>query len=84
MNLLVNDYLQLPFRNDVFDFVFDFGCFHHVGIGGRFTFIDGINRIIKPEGKYLLVCFSDKNSYAWNHFSENQIIELFRNHFRML
>ena len=32
----------------------------------------------------LTVCFSDKNGSAWNHFTENQIVELFRNQFRIL
>lgn len=83
MLLLVADFLAFPFVNEGFDFVFDFGCFHHVDVEDRNSFIRGVHRILKSEGTYLIVCFSHKNGPAWNHFMEEQIIELFQDHFEM-
>lgn len=79
----VENFLKLPFENKEFDFVFDMGCFHHVKVKDRDTFIKGVHRVLKKDGSYLMVCFSYRNGPAWNHFTEEQIIQLFSNHFEI-
>jgi ubiquinone/menaquinone biosynthesis C-methylase UbiE len=81
INLLVGDNLRLPFKSEEFDFAFDFGCFHHVKPDNRTTFITGVHRVLKPKSAYFLVCFSDKNGPAWNHFRKQQIVNLFTGYF---
>ncbi len=83
LNLLVADFLRLPFRSNEFDFVFDFGCFHHVERDDRKTFIKSVYRVLRPKGKYLLVCFSHRNGKAWNHFTKEQILKLFGKYFKI-
>lgn len=83
MNLLVGSFLALPFKDGTFGFVFDMGCFHHVETGNRETFIRGVNRVLKPAGTYFLTCFSYRNGSAWNHFTKEQIIELFGDSFNI-
>ncbi len=83
MNLLVGDFVNLPFRREEFDFTFDFGCFHHVEANNRTAFIKGVCRVLKPQGTYSLVCFSYKNGPAWNHFTKEQIFELFEDYFEI-
>lgn len=73
----VEDFLNLPFEDAEFDFVFDMGCFHHVRVKDRGAFIRGVHRVLKKEGSYLMVCFSHKNGPAWNHFTRGQLIQLF-------
>lgn len=79
----VQNFLNLPFEDEEFDFVFDMGCFHHVKVKDRSTFIRGIHRVLKKGGSYLMVCFSYRNGPAWNHFTKEQIIQLFSNHFKI-
>jgi len=79
----VQNFLNLPFDDEEFDFVFDMGCFHHVKVGDRDTYIKGVHRVLKRGGQYLMVCFSYRNGSAWNHFTKEQIIKLFSNYFRM-
>jgi SAM-dependent methyltransferase len=83
INILIGDFVSLPFTDEKFNFVFDFGCFHHVETGNRAAFIEGVHRIIKSGGTYLMACFSDKNGRAWNHFRREQIVELFGDHFEI-
>jgi ubiquinone/menaquinone biosynthesis C-methylase UbiE len=83
INFLVGNFWSLPFRDKEFDFAFDFGCFHHVEVNHRMTFIKGVYRVLRPKGTYLLVCFSYKNGPSWNHFRKEQILELFRDYFRI-
>ena len=79
----VQDFLELPFEDEEFDFVFDMGCFHHVKPEDRATFINGVHRVLKKRGNYMLTCFSYKNGPAWNHFTRQQLIDLFSSLFEM-
>jgi len=79
----VENFLNLPFGDEEFDFVFDMGCFHHVNVEDRSTFIRGVHRVLKKGGSYLMICFSFKNGPAWNHFTKEQIIQLFSDHFKI-
>ncbi|UCD96300.1 MAG: class I SAM-dependent methyltransferase [Candidatus Bathyarchaeota archaeon] len=81
IGFLVGDFVNLPFRSELFDFVFDFGCFHHVQLNERASFIKGVQTVLKPNGTYLLVCFSYMNGEAWNYFTKEEIVKLFEGSF---
>lgn len=83
IDFLIGDFVSLPFKNEEFGFVFDFGCFHHVEPGNRAAFIDGVSRVLESGGAYLMVCFSNKNGHAMNHFSKEKIVELFGDRFEI-
>lgn len=83
IRLQVENFLSLPFEDEEFNFVFDMGCFHHVKVKDRNVFIRGIHRVLKKGGFYLMVCFSNKNGPAWNHFTKEQILQLFSNLFKI-
>jgi SAM-dependent methyltransferase len=80
----VGSFLDLPHASSVFDFVLDSGCFHHVQPQDREQYISEVRRVLGPGGKYLLICFSDRNGPAWNHFAEEDIGELFSGSFDIL
>ncbi len=81
IDLLNESFIILPFASHEFDFVWDMGCFHHVEIQDRPSFIAGIHRVLKPGGAYMVTCFSYRNGRSWNHFTEQQIVSLFCGHF---
>ena len=81
INFMTQSFVDLSFKDEPFDFVFDMGCFHHVEIVDRTKFINGVHRVLKKGGNYLLTCFSHKNGPAWNHFTEEQLIRLFSGYF---
>jgi ubiquinone/menaquinone biosynthesis C-methylase UbiE len=78
---MAQNFLELPFKDEEFDFIFDMGCFHHVKELDRNTFIKGVHRVLKKTGIYFLICFSYKNGQAWNHFTKGQLIRLFSDYF---
>lgn len=80
----VGSFLDLPQASSEFDFVLDSGCFHHVLPQDRAKYISEVRRVLKPGGKYLLICFSDRNGPAWNHFAEGNLRELFSRFFDIL
>ena len=81
INFLPESFIDLTFSDGEFDFVFDMGCFHHVDVEERAKFIAGVYRVLRECGVYMLTCFSYKNGLGWNHFTRQQIIELFSGHF---
>ena len=83
INFLAESFIDLPFNDEAFDFVFDMGCFHHVGVEERAKFIAGVHRVLKKDGFYMLTCFSYKNGHSWNHFTRQQIVDLFSGHFEL-
>ena len=83
IDLRVQNFLDLVFGDEEFDFVFDMGCFHHVKVEDRHTFIGGVHRVLKKGGDYMLTCFSYRNGKAWNHFTKKQLIDLFSDSFEM-
>jgi SAM-dependent methyltransferase len=83
LDFLIGDFVSLPFKEERFGFVFDFGCFHHADKGDRADFIDGVHRALDSGGTYLMVCFSDRNGSAENHFSRERIVDLFGDRFEI-
>jgi ubiquinone/menaquinone biosynthesis C-methylase UbiE len=79
----VQNFVELPFGNEIFNFVFDMGCFHHVEPIDRSRFINGVHRVLKSSGLYMLTCFSYRNGPAWNHFTKKQLIAFFSKQFRI-
>ena len=83
IKFVLASFVTLPFKDAAFDFVFDMGCFHHVEVEDRPEFIQGVRRILKPKSNYLLICFSERNGRAWNHFTKEQIAEHFSEKFKL-
>lgn len=81
INFLVGSFIDLSFCDGVFDLVWDMGCFHHVAMEERPAFIAGVHRVLKPQGTYMLTCFSSRNGSRWNHFTRQQLIDLFVGYF---
>ncbi len=73
----VGSSVALPYEDGEFDFVFDMGCFHHIHPEDREKFIAGIRRVLKDGGSYFMTCFSRRNGPSWNHFTEEQLREIF-------
>lgn len=84
INLIRSSFVNLSFCSEIFDLIFDMGCFHHVAIEDRISFIEGVSQVTKRNGYYLLTCFSEKNGPSWNHFTENQLIEIFSPFFKIV
>ena len=56
----VGDVLQPPFQ-ELFSFIFDRGCFHHLSNEDKLKYVDTVKKLLRPGGKFFLLCFSDKN-----------------------
>lgn len=83
IDYLVGNAVHLPFHRNVFNFIFDMGCFHHIMPVDRGSYLHGVRRVLMDDGKYLVVCFSSLNGPAWNHFTKKEIREIFSPFFKI-
>ena len=60
-NLQVADAENLPFKDNTFDLVFSFGVLHHTP--NTLKGINEIHRVLKPEGKAIVMLYS----VGWKH-----------------
>ncbi len=61
-NFLVTDVLSdLDEVNETFDFAYDWELLHHIFPEKRKKYVENVYRILNPRGRYLSVCFSEKD-----------------------
>ena len=78
--------LALDFKAGSFDYVTDSGLFHTFNDAQRPKFRDEIARVLKPEGVYFMMCFSDKEPTNWGgprRVSKEEIKETFSPRFKI-
>ncbi len=46
-----------------FDFAYDWGLLHHILPDNREKYVGNVHRVLKPGGKYLSLCFNEKDSH---------------------
>jgi SAM-dependent methyltransferase len=81
-----------------FDFAYDWEVLHHIFPDKRKRYVENVHKILSPKGKYLSVCFSDKDTQFGGsgkfretrlgtvlYFSsEDELRELFKPYFKIM
>jgi SAM-dependent methyltransferase len=57
--------LSPDFKNGYFDNAIDSGLFHTFDDSDRVDFVREIARVLKTDGRYFMLCFSDKEPTNW-------------------
>lgn len=58
VNFLCKNIFDLKVEPETYDFIYDCGCFHHILPHRRVSFLDLVNKGLKPGGYFGLVCFA--------------------------
>ncbi len=64
-NFELGNALATGFENNYFDNVVDSGLFHTFGDQERPVYVGEIARVLRRQGKYFMLCFSDKEPRDW-------------------
>ncbi|PYI50352.1 class I SAM-dependent methyltransferase [Paenibacillus flagellatus] len=69
---------ELDFPPHAYDIVYDSGCFHHVPPHRRETYLDLLDRVLKPGGHFGLTCFAGGIGYTselsdWDVYRQNSL-----------
>jgi len=65
VNFRIANALSLDFKNGYFDNAIDSGLFHTFNDNDRVDFASEIARVLKQDGRYFMLCFSDKEPTNW-------------------
>lgn len=76
---LVQDALALDALGEQFDTVIDSGLFHVFDDQGRARYVEALAASLRPGGRYLMCCFSDRQPGDWGprRVSEREIRSAF-------
>jgi cyclopropane fatty-acyl-phospholipid synthase-like methyltransferase len=66
-----------------FDFIFDRGCFHHISAAEKPEYVKVLKRLLRPGGRFFLLCFSDKNPPLEKNLTKEDIRGYFGRDFRI-
>ena len=62
-NFFVADVVEeLEKVKQTWDFAYDWGLLHHIAPEQRHKYVENVYRVLNPSGKYLSVCFSEKDA----------------------
>ena len=62
---LVFNALELASLGEQFDTVLDSGLFHVFDDEDRRSFVDNLGAVIRPGGRYYMICFSERQPGDW-------------------
>ncbi|WP_033313798.1 class I SAM-dependent methyltransferase [Streptomyces iakyrus] len=62
---LHGDALKLADLRETFDTVLDCGLFHIFDGDDRAAYVDSLRAVIRPGGRYFMLCFSDRQAGEW-------------------
>jgi cyclopropane fatty-acyl-phospholipid synthase-like methyltransferase len=62
---LVADALALELSKDRYETVLDCGLFHVFDDRDRERFVTGLSSVVEPDGRYFMLCFSDRQPGDW-------------------
>ena len=65
VNFRIANALSLDFKNSYFDNAIDSGLFHTFNDNDKGDFASEIARVLKQDGRYFMLCFSDKEPTNW-------------------
>jgi len=62
---VVADALHLAELHRKFDVAIDSGLFHVFADRDRLAYVESLRAVIRPQGRYYMLCFSDKEPVGW-------------------
>lgn len=80
--LHVSDVSKLDFLTQPFDYILDIGCLHGIAPAARRAYFDTVERLLKPDGVFMLYAFFQESGSA-NGLRSSDVEEL-NNRFRCI
>lgn len=64
---------ELDYEQNSFDFIYDSGCFHHIAPHRRVSYIDMIDKLLKPGGYFALCSFEENGAYGGSAMTDEEV-----------
>lgn len=64
---------ELDLQENSFDLIYDSGCFHHIAPHRRSTYLELIEKVLKPNGYFALCSFEQGGPYGGSAISDEEV-----------
>lgn len=64
---------ELDLQENSFDFIYDSGCFHHIAPHRRITYLELIQKVLKPNGYFAVCSFERGGQYGGSALSDEEV-----------
>lgn len=75
VNFLQGNMFQLELEDNEYDLVYDSGCFHHIAPHRRISYLQLLDKVLKPKSYFALTCFVEGGDFGGATLSD---IEVYR------
>ncbi|NHM33973.1 class I SAM-dependent methyltransferase [Neobacillus terrae] len=76
VNFIESNIFNLDIEEGTYDIVYDSGCFHHIAPHRRLSYINLVNRALKPNGFFAITCFVPGGELGGSEISDWEVYRL--------
>ncbi|MBN8191179.1 class I SAM-dependent methyltransferase [Bacillus sp. NTK074B] len=73
INFFHRNIFDIEIEDGKYDFIYDSGCFHHIAPHRRISYINLIERALRPEGYFGITCFHQGGSLGGSAISDWEV-----------
>lgn len=73
INFVKKNIFDLEITEGSYDIVYDSGCFHHLAPHRRMSYIDLIEKALKPGGHFAITCFVEGGEFGGSSISDLEV-----------
>lgn len=77
INFIDSNIFNLNLKDDVYDIVYDSGCFHHIAPHRRISYVNLVKKALKPKGFFAITCFVPGGELGGAKISDWEVYRLF-------
>ncbi|MCG7345993.1 class I SAM-dependent methyltransferase [Sporosarcina sp. ACRSL] len=76
VNFIQNNIFDIQFEEGSYDIVYDSGCFHHIAPHRRMSYINLLQKALKPGGFFAITCFVQGGELGGTDISDWEVYRL--------
>ncbi len=76
INFIHNNIFDIQFKDGSYDVIYDSGCFHHIAPHRRMSYIDLVQKALKPGGYFAITCFVQGGALGGTDISDWEVYRL--------
>ena len=76
VNFIHNNIFDIEIEDGTYDIVYDSGCFHHIAPHRRMSYINLVQKALKPGGYFAITCFVQGGELGGANISDWEVYRL--------
>jgi len=76
INFIESNIFDLEVDEEVYDIIYDSGCFHHIAPHRRINYVNLVNSALKPNGYFALTCFIPGGEFGGAEISDWEVYRI--------